>query len=152
MTTKKQPAKQGGKPQTRALQIARAREVFLQALRDTCNVSEACREAGISRPTAYAWRENAAFAAAWADAEQEAIDSLEREAWRRGRDGVDKPVVHQGVITTTFKEYSDRMLEILLKAHRPEKYRERQDVKLSGDITIGLAERLASAIKNAGKP
>jgi hypothetical protein len=93
----------------------RARATFLATLAETCNVSESCRAAGIGRTLAYAWRDDdAEFAAAWEQAEQEAVDSLEKVAWDRAMDN------------------SDRMLEILLKAHRPEKYREKQAVELTG--------------------
>lgn len=99
---------------------------FVKVLAHSCNVSEACRAAGIGRSSAYEWREaDPEFAAAWEEAEQEAADKLEREAWRRAVEGTDKPVIYQGEITDTFKEYSDRMLEVLLKAHKP-KYRDKQ--------------------------
>jgi hypothetical protein len=117
----------------------RARETFLEVLRDTCNVSEAARAAGMSRRSAYDWRDaDQAFAADWADAEQEAADKLEREAWRRAVDGVDKPVTFQGRITATYKEYSDRMLEILLKGHRPEKFADRVKAEHSGTVNIQI--------------
>lgn len=109
----------------RTIRTDRARETFLNVLRATCNVSDAARTAGIGRTTAYEWRSEPAFAQAWDDAEDEAKDALEREAWRRGVEGCDKPIVYKGKVTGKFKEYSDRMLELLLKAHRPEKYRER---------------------------
>jgi len=111
----------------------RARATFLNTLRESCNVSESARAAGISRSAAYEWRDaDADFAAAWLEAEEEAGDRLEREAWRRAVDGTDKPVMFQGRITDTYKEYSDRMLEILLKAHRPEKFVERVKSELTG--------------------
>lgn len=121
----------------RTIRPDRARETFLSTLADTCNVSEAARAAGIGRRTAYEWREaDPAFAAQWADAEQQAADKLEREAWRRAVEGTDKPVTFQGVITDTYKEYSDRMLEILLKAHRPEKFTDRSKVEHSGGVNL----------------
>lgn len=108
----------------------RARERFIAALRESGNVSAGVRAAGYARSTIYLWKdENAEFAAQWEEALEEAIDSLEQEAWRRGVLGIEKPITHQGKITATTKEYSDRMLEILLKAHRPEKYRERIEHK-----------------------
>ena len=111
----------------------RAREKFLTVLRATCNVSEAARRCGVSRVRLYVLRkEQEDFAADWAEAEQEAADGLEAEAWRRGVEGVDKPITYQGKVTATYKEYSDRMLELLLKAHRPEKYRERVSAELTG--------------------
>lgn len=94
----------------------RARETFLEVLRDRCNVSEACRAANIPRRTAYNWRaEDGEFAEAWADAADEAADVLEGVAWDRATNG-----------------QSDRMLELLLKAHRPEKYKDRVVNELSG--------------------
>lgn len=102
-------------------------EKFLTVLRETCNVTEAARAAGIGRRTAYEWRDgDEAFRDKWDEAEQEAADRLEREAWRRAVEGVEKPVTFQGAITDTYREYSDRMLEMLLKAHRPEKFKDRQ--------------------------
>jgi hypothetical protein len=106
---------------------------FLDLLRATCNVSESARTAGICRRTAYEWREaDTVFAAKWAEAEAEAADALEREAWRRGVEGTDRPITYQGEITGSYKEYSDRMLELLLKAHKPEKYKERVSNEHSG--------------------
>ena len=111
----------------KTIRTDRAREAFLTVLRQTCNVSEAARAANFGRSAAYVWRrEDSDFAAAWDDAEQEAADRLEREAWRRAVEGVDEPITHQGIITGTYKKYSDRMLEILLKAHRPKKFVEKQ--------------------------
>lgn len=121
----------------RTLRPDRARETFLAVLAETCNVSDAARKAGIGRRTAYEWKAaDEAFAAAWREAEEEAADKLEREAWRRAVEGVDKPVTFQGAITATYKEYSDRMLEILLKGHRPEKYTERVKNEHSGAMSI----------------
>lgn len=88
----------------------RARENFLKQLAENCNVADAARVAGVPRRTVYNWRSaDPEFAKAWEDAEQEAADKLEAEAWKRAT--VDK---------------SDRMLEILLKAHRPDKFVEKR--------------------------
>lgn len=132
-TTEKSVVKER-KPHIRTLRTPHARETFIRVLRETCNVTDAARAAGWSRrQTAYEWRDvDAEFAADWDEAEQEAADKLEREAWRRGVEGTDKPVTFQGVITATYKEYSDRMLELLLKAHRPEKFKERLAAELTG--------------------
>lgn len=88
---------------------------FLEVLRPTRNVTAAARSVGIARHTAYVHRADSVFSMAWDETEQEAQDGLESEAWRRGVEGVDKPVTHQGKITATYKEYSDRMLELLLR-------------------------------------
>lgn len=109
----------------KTIRTDRAREAFLRVFSETCNVSEACRAANIGRTAAYAWRnEDAGFAADWDEAEQTAIDILEKTAWDRANAGV-----------------SDRMLEILLKAHRPDKFVERQKTEHSGHIAIEKIER-----------
>jgi hypothetical protein len=108
----------------KTIRTDRARTAFLEVFSTTCNVSAACRAANIGRSAAYAWRnDDADFAAAWDEAEQMAIDSLEEEAWTRAK--VDK---------------SDRMLEILLKAHRPEKYVERSKIEVSGNLAGEIEE------------
>lgn len=109
----------------RTVRTSRARATFLRVLSETCNVSEAARAAKISRRAAYDWREaDEKFAADWDDAEQTAADLLEKHAWDRAT--VDK---------------SDRMLEILLKAHRPDKFVERSRTEHSGSIAVGRIER-----------
>jgi hypothetical protein len=83
------------------------RPVFLNTLRNTGNVRASCQAAGITRQVAYAHRSSAKeFAAQWDEALQDAIDGLEAVAINRARTS------------------SDTLLIFLLKAHRPEKYRE----------------------------
>ena len=108
----------------------RARERFLRALAETANITAACAMAGISRDTAYRWRaHDHGFAAAWTEALDAATDALEAEARRRAMEGVPEPVVSGGrvVLDETgaplmVRRYSDRLMEVLLRAHRPEKY------------------------------
>ena len=112
-----------------------------------------CRRpaAKIDRTVPYKTRQDDPdFAAAYDDALDEACDGLELEARRRAHDGIDEPVVYQGelcgswvmpdgtvvskdtpgalLVPLTVKKYSDSLLMALLKAHRPEKFRD--NVKL----------------------
>ncbi len=106
----------------KTIRTDRARETFLATLRKTCNVSAACRTAGISRTAAYAWRRDETdFAVEWDDAEAEAIDELEGVAYERALSG-----------------QSDRMLEILLKGHKPERYV--TPVKLTGGLDVSVTQ------------
>jgi hypothetical protein len=110
-----------------------ARKTFIETLRETANVSAAARAADINRRTAYNWRDdNPEFAADWDEALEEATDALEAEARRRALQGVAKPVFYQGVECGTVQEYSDTLMTLLLKAHRPEKYKERSSNELTG--------------------
>ena len=120
----------------------RARETFLAELAARGNVSAAAAAAGLSRVTFYEWRNaDADFAAAWDAALETAIDAMELEARRRAVEGVQKPIVgrigkDQDGIITYVTEYSDQLMTLLLKAHRPDKYRERQDIHHSGELGI----------------
>ena len=91
------------------------RPVFLQMLRNTGNIRASANAAGVTRPTVYNHkRRSKEFAAAWDDAIQDAVDTLEAIAIDRARKG------------------SDTLLIFLLKAHRPEKYRETVRTQHSG--------------------
>lgn len=121
----------------RTIRTVKKRETFLAALTAAGNVSEACQAAGIGRTAAYAWRAaDAEFAAAWDGALEEAADRMEREAFRRAVEGVEKPVfgsLGQGLGSGEVgrvREYSDTLLIFLLKAARPEKYRENKTFTL----------------------
>lgn len=86
-------------------------QVFLAALSEHGNVSQAARAARIDRSTAYLARHaDPAFAAAWLKAQEQGLDSLEDVAVERAR------------------TESDTLLIFLLKAHRPDKYRDRVQV------------------------
>jgi hypothetical protein len=112
-----------------------AREAFLAALRVVPNVSRACRLAGVSPATAdRARKADEDFAAEWAEAIDEGVDRMEEEAHRRAFVGYKgRPVVQNGAIVAEITEYSDGLATLLLKAHRPGKYRD--NVNVSGEIT-----------------
>ncbi len=107
----------------------RAKEKFLEVVRTTCNVSEGARSIGMARRSLYDARaRDNEFAQLWDAAVEEAADCLEQEAWRRAVEGWDEPVFYQGKAVGAVRKYSDRMLELLLKGHRPEKYKDRHEI------------------------
>jgi len=94
-------------------------EPFLGSLAQRGNVRRACEDAGITRQMAYLRRESDEdFRAAWDDAIEDACDRLEEIARDRA------------------EEQSDTLLIVLLKAHRPDKYREQSHVEHDGGLTI----------------
>lgn len=123
---------------------------FIDELRKRGNVTDACRVAGFERrSTAYEWRNaDPEFAAQWEEALDEASDLLEKEAWRRAVDGVQEPVIgrvgkdEDGILTGPdgkplyIRKYSDTLMALLLKAHKPEKYRERQDITANVNANV----------------
>jgi hypothetical protein len=99
------------------------------------------------------------FDEAWEKAEDIAAAALEAEAWRRATQGVPETVVSGGKIMRhddgtpmMIRRHSDRLLELLLRAHLPEKYREHSAIHLygqnGGPIEIETArDRLAAKLE-----
>lgn len=113
------------------------KQIFLMALEEHFNVSRAAKVAGCTRQWAYHERKaDPEFAAAWGEIEHAWVDAAEAEIYRRAVEGVDRPVFYKGEIVGHVREFSDQLLVTFLKAHRPEKYREKQDVHQSGGMTI----------------
>lgn len=106
-----------------------AQDTFLDAFRARGNVLRACEAAEVGRRTVYDWIEkDLAFKARFEEAREDAVDLLEDEARRRAVDGVKEPVYQNGKVVGHITRFSDRLLEQQLKAHRPERYRERMEL------------------------
>jgi hypothetical protein len=106
---------------------------FLAALSIEPNVTVACESAKIDRSTAYKFREdNKTFRQQWDDAIESGCDRMESEAFRRAVNGVDRPVYQMGTQVGFVREYSDTLMVLLLKAHKPKKYRDNSAVEMSG--------------------
>ena len=93
-------------------------ERFLQALAEYGVVQKACDVSGVARRTAYHHKEtNEDFAKAWHFAVEAALDAMELEAIRRAKGWQDEYKDSNGNTVKRFN-YSDRMLEFLLKSRR----------------------------------
>lgn len=176
------------------------KQVFLDTLRETCNVTLAARAAGVSSSAVYAHRDSdALFAERWEEALAEGIDLLEHQAHLRAFNGIDEPVIHKGEPTylykrdhngrvlmedyevqdgfdefgeprmitlqrpvldidphtgkpkiLTIKRYSDTLTTFLLKAHRPDKYRERSQV--DQNVTGATQVTVVTGVPSRGAP
>ncbi len=92
----------------RTKRTPKKRAAFLKALDSGESVTKACNAAGIGRRTVYDWRsDDEKFAAEWEDAVETGTDVLEDEAVKRAKDG------------------SDTLLIFMLKARRPDKFKDR---------------------------
>lgn len=125
------------------------RGAFLAALEQTANVSRSANEVGVDRRLLYLAREaDPEFAKQWARALAVGVEALEDEARRRAFEGYEKPVFQSGSLVGTVKEFSDTLAIFLLKGAKPDVYRERQDVHVSGSLDLGqkiIAARKRSA-------
>ena len=119
-----------------------ARERLLDHLRAGNTVTAAAGLIGMRRQGIYVHRDtDPVFAVEWDRAVDEGIDVLEQEAKRRAVEGVLKPQFHQGRMLTgadgqpvEVREYSDRLLEMRLKAKKPGVYRETVSVEQKGRV------------------
>lgn len=147
---------------------AARRAVFLEKLTDTLNVSGSARAAGVSRETAYDHRaKDPEFKKAWDDALEEGLDLAEQSCNMRAFKGVVRPVLYKGepagqwvnakgepavhanahhFVPIEIREYSDTLAQFMLKAHRPEKFRDRLEV--TGELKV--TERILAARKRVG--
>ncbi len=94
------------------------RPVFLAALRMVPNLRMACEAAQIHRCT-YAdnRKRDPEFAAAVVAAIRDGVELLHAAAWQRAVNGVTRPIYQGGVLVGHEQVFSDRLAEILLKAH-----------------------------------
>jgi hypothetical protein len=106
------------------------------------NVVKACELADVASSTHYRWVDSSPeYRAALRIVERDTISRLEAEADRRALEGVARMKFHRGqaiIDPRTGKpylerEYSDRMLEMRLRALDPERYRDRHDLRISQD-------------------
>ena len=109
------------------------KELFLEYLRERPNITKAARWAGYTREYVYELRKaDPDFAKAWDEALEESVDLCEGEMHRLAFDGTLKPVFQSGEKVGSIREYSDTLAIFLMKAHRPEKYRETTRTEITG--------------------
>jgi hypothetical protein len=93
---------------SRTIRTPKNRQKFLEHLSTGASVCASARAAGFGRRTAFEWKaDDPDFAAEWEEAYESGTESLEEVARARAM------------------EKSDSLLMFLLKARRPEIYRER---------------------------
>jgi len=112
---------------------------FLVALAETGNVAHSCRESGASRRAIYKRaRSDPEFAAAFEEAKEIGWCGLEDDTLDLARNGYQEPITSTNRETgeTEVIDYKRRhypALNIfLLKAHNPQRYRERVDIAHGG--------------------
>jgi Bacteriophage Sf6, terminase small subunit-like len=120
----------------RTIRTAIKEAAFLEVLSTNGgNVVRACADTGFSRNAAYQWRaDDPEFAAKWDRAVEIGTDALEDEAPRRAHDGTEKPVFQQGKQVGTVREYSDTLMIFMLKARRPDRFKDRVANEFSGRV------------------
>jgi len=125
--------------------------VFCLALARYGTLTHACIESGISIDRANSLRrDNDDFKEAWDQAQTISVDVLEHTARGRAVDGVQRPMVVSGHVVhyadgtpVMLTEYSDRMLELLLKGRRKDVFGD--TVKHTGDPLSPILIKVGSS-------
>ena len=104
----------------------------------TGRLRETARISGLAFSNHYHWLDkHPEYGKAFELAKRIVIENVEDEVYRRAVCGYPKPVIYKGVITDTYLEYSDALLQFWLKGNCPEKYR---------DSLIGLTANAPAGI------
>jgi hypothetical protein len=130
---------------------------FLFALCELGNRARAAEAAQVHPTILYtpAWRNDAAFQAALEQCDEVAADIMESEAYRRAVDGVEKPTGwFKGEPGGFVREYSDLLMIFLLKGLRPDKYRDRMEMRgMMGRFEMGrLPDEVVARIARGEHP
>ena len=126
-------------------------KAFLAAYRETCSITRAAEAAGISRWAHYRAVERCEpYRLAFEEADEEAVGALIDEAVRRGKEGVRRYVLYHGKpvmvamdptkrtgkknpkVALVESEYDTTLLAMILKAKKPEVFRENVRAELTG--------------------
>jgi hypothetical protein len=122
----------------------KALNTFLLHLGRTGSVTFAAARASLPRRALYKRRAaDEAFAEHWEEALQIGVDRLQDDAMRRALQGTERAVFRNGRQLGSVQQFDNRLLQFLLKAHRPETYGERARAAAS-PLPFDLAKRLAA--------
>ena len=127
--------------------IAPARlDDFLLNLAETADVATAAERSGLSRPSLYRLRKTRpAFLKRWDEALHLGTERLQDTAMRHVLQGVERPVWYAGRQVGTATQHDHRLLQFLLRAHRPEIYD--RDRAAPAAPPFDLIRRMADAEK-----
>src|SRR5262249_4108529 len=124
-----------GADHMRAQRSQTKKAAFIEAYAKIGTVFHAAQHVGLPRRRHYKWvQKDPNYARQVAEAEEEAIQHLEREARRRAMVGVEEPVYYKGQVCGAVRKYSDTLLIFLLKSKRPQIYREYQSVDVAMSV------------------
>lgn len=128
-----------------AFTLTRKRE-FLDALRKTACVLDACRSLGISPRTVYNHRNSdPRFDHYCGLALQMSTTELELSAWERGVEGIEEPVYAYGKLVGTRIKRSDAVLRMLMEGNVPEKYGRR--IRFAKALTDGARAAIREEVE-----
>ena len=118
---------------------------FLHFLSRSGSVTFAATRANLERRTLYRLKaRDEEFAARWDESLQLGIDRLQDDAMQRALHGTERTVFRNGKQVGSTQQYDNKLLQFLLRAHRPEVYGDRKQ-SAAPPLPFDLAQRLAAS-------
>jgi hypothetical protein len=118
---------------------------FLHFLSRSGSVTFAAQQSKLDRRTVYRLKANdEAFAAQWDEALNLGIDRLQDDAMQRALNGTERHLWRNGRQVGSVLQYDNKLLQFLLRAHRPEIYSEKRQSAVP-PLPFDLAKRLAAS-------
>ena len=118
---------------------------FFHHLGRTGSVTVAAERAQLRRSSLYQRRQDdEEFAERWARALDLGVERLQDNAMHRAMNGTEKPVWRNGRKVGTVQQFDNRLLQFLLKAHRPDLYSDRGHAAAPA-LPFDLVKRMAAA-------
>lgn len=128
-------------------------EVFFRCVSQGFSLSRSAEKAGYTARGVFNWRvRDQAFAAQCDECYEIGTEIMIDEARRRGMAGINKPVFHKGEVCGHIREYSDTLLIFLLKARKPDVFRENYTIngevnhRHTHEVTLRAANDRAKAM------
>jgi hypothetical protein len=135
----------GGQPTNKSFARNKSKQKkFFKVLQETLSLSAAAKATKTAPSTVYALMDrNPEFKALVDEARRESVDVLEGKGYSMAKDGIKKPVIHQGKVTDHYYEDSPSMVQFMLKNLAPERYNAGSaiDVNVSGNIEVSAAKQ-----------
>jgi hypothetical protein len=131
------------------------RKRFLEAYAKCGVIGEAARRAKVHRNSHYLWMDDPDYQREFEAANEQATDLLVEEARRRAHDGWTEPVIYQGEyqykldklgrrtnVPVTVRKFDSTLLMFLIKARKPEIYRETWKGEIKHTANVDIKHRL----------
>ena len=120
-------------------------DAFLHHLGRTGSVTYAATRTGLRRNMLYKLKaSDEEFAARGAAALDLGVERLQDDAMRRALQGTERAVFRNGRQVGSVRQYDNRLLQFLLRAHRPEVYAERKG-GMAPALPFDLVKRMVAA-------
>jgi predicted small metal-binding protein len=121
------------------------------------SLRHAYTSAGVMRDTMQSWRNiHKLFDSIMTSIQEEMVDTMRAEAYRRSVVGYEEPVFYQGIKTDTVRKFSDGLLQFTLMGYDAKFRAKDVNMNVSGQLDSninieGLRDRLAQRLQQKSK-